>query len=223
MADLILASHFSRDTSEMGFSEKFRRFDKLLRLNEKTATNTLHISLNFSPDDHLETETMQRVAADYMTRIGFGDQPFLVYQHHDTTHPHVHIITTNVKANGKAIYLHNIGKKLSEPARKQIELEYGLIKAERKRKEESVSLQAIALRGAQYGRSETKRLISNILVNVISSYKFASLEEFNAILKQFNVFADGGTPGSRMHENRGLMYSLLDAEGFKIDVAIKAS
>lgn len=104
-AELILAAHFSRDIAEMGFSEKLARFEKLTQLNEKSKTNTLHLSLNFSPDDVLDTETMQRIAADYMERIGFGKQPFLVYQHNDTAHPHIHIVTTTIKQDGKGRYL----------------------------------------------------------------------------------------------------------------------
>ena len=31
-----------------------------------------------------------------MEQIGFGDQPYLVYQHNDAGHPHIHIVTTRI-------------------------------------------------------------------------------------------------------------------------------
>jgi hypothetical protein len=45
---------------------------------------------------------------------------------------------------------------------------------------------------AQYGKMETKRAIQNVLDVVINQYKFSSLPELNAVLKQYNVMADRG-------------------------------
>lgn len=208
-AELIFASHFSRDISEMGFSEKLRRFEKLTQLNEKSKTNTLHLSLNFSPEDNLDTELMQKLASDYMERIGFSGQPYLVYMHDDTAHPHLHIVTTTIRSNGKPIYLHNLAKRKSEPARKAMELEYGLIRAE----------------GRSQGNAQTERKgrIENIVREVVSGYKFTSLDELNAILRQFNVIADRGGVNSRMFQNRGLVYSFIDKNGYKNGKSVKAS
>jgi hypothetical protein len=57
----------------------------------------------------------------------------------------------------------------------------------------------------------------------MSSYKYCSLPEFNAILKQFNVLADRGSEAGRIFKNRGLVFRVLDAQGNKIGVPIKAS
>lgn len=222
-AQLLLASRFSRDVSEMGFSEKLVRFEKLNGLNPKSKTNTLHLSLNFSPDDKLDTEKMQRIAVDYMERIGFGRQPFLVYQHNDTAHPHLHIVTTTIQPTGRSIYLHNIGRRKSEPARKAIELEYGLVQAQSRKPVNSLSLEPVSLSAADYGKSETKRVISNIVREITSRYKYTSLGELNAVLRRYNVVADPGPPGSRMRQKQGLVYCLLDRNGKKIGVPIKAS
>lgn len=222
-AHLLFASHFSRDVSEMGFSEKLLRFQKLTQLNEKCKTNTVHLSLNFTAEDKLDSASLQKIAADYMGRIGFGKQPYLVYQHHDTAHPHIHIVTTTIQPNGRSIFLHNIGRRKSEPARKAIEEEYGLVKAESRQKTNELSLTPATLPAAHYGKAETKRVVSNIVREVVNSFKYASLEELNAALRQYNVVADPGTEGTRMRQNKGLQYSLLGRDGNKIGVAIKAS
>jgi hypothetical protein len=62
-----------------------------------------------------------------------------------------------------------------------------------------------------YGKSETKRAISNVLMKVISEYKFTSLSALNAVLKLFNVTADRGEKDSRIYRNNGLTYRILDA------------
>ena len=74
-----------------------------------------------------------------------------------------------------------------------------------------------------YGKSETKRSISNVVGAVFSQYKFTSLPEFNAALKQFNVVADRGKEEGRIYKNRGLVYRILDADSNKVGVPIKAS
>jgi len=222
-AELIMASRFGCELPAMGFSEKLERFERLNKKCKRAGTNTLHLSLNFSPHDQLSTERMQEIAMEYMKRIGFGDQPFLVYRHDDTNHPHLHIVTSCIKSNGRAINMHMIGKKKSEPARKALEQEFNLIAAQSMKKEASLPLYPAAPVQAQYGHDETKRVISNIVREVTSGYHFTSLDELNAILKQFNVIADPGLPGTKMRENGGLVYSILDQFGKKVGVPIKAS
>lgn len=43
-----------------------------------------------------------------------------------------------------------------------------------------------------YGKTETKRAVSNVLMKVISEYKFTSLSALNAVLRLYNVTADRG-------------------------------
>jgi len=52
---------------------------------------------------------------------------------------------------------------------------------------------------------------------------FTSLPEFNAALKQFNVVAYRGKEEGRIYKNRGLVYRILDSDGNKVGVPIKAS
>ena len=74
-----------------------------------------------------------------------------------------------------------------------------------------------------YGKQETKQSISNIVAAVFRQYKFTSLPEFNASLKQFNVVADRGKEEGRIYKNGGLVYRILDEDGNKVGVPIKAS
>ncbi|MEE1947250.1 relaxase/mobilization nuclease domain-containing protein [Pedobacter sp. KR3-3] len=222
-AALLLISGFPCVAGRLSFKRKLERFQKLTRQNEMTKTNAVHISLNFSKDDILEAGDLKRIAIDYMRRIGFGDQPFLVYQHFDAPHPHIHIATVNIADGGKRIETHNIGRNQSEKARKEIEIEYGLIIAENQRKDVADMLSQVNLEKAIYGKAATKAAISGIVQEVTGSYKFTSLPELNAVLRQFNVLADRGSESSAMYKNKGLVYSLLDEKGNKVGVPIKAS
>ena len=219
-ADLIWESGFHKDIHQMDFHDKLLRFKDLTMRNERTKTNTVHISLNFAIGEKLHIEKLNNIANYYMENIGFGDQPYLVYLHHDAGHPHVHIVTTNIKPSGERISLHNLGKTKSETARKLIEQQYDLIPATRKEKQKQES---ISLRKVDYGKVDTKRAISNVVRSVVDSYKFTSIPEFNAVLGHYNVAADRGSKESRMYGKNGLLYWALDSKGEKIGVPIKAS
>ncbi|UCS95226.1 relaxase/mobilization nuclease domain-containing protein [Echinicola marina] len=224
VAKCIGAGNYPVDPDKMSFTMKLNRFLKQMELNEKTKRNSVHISLNFDvSENHLSKEKLLEIADSYLDKIGFGRQPYLVYQHHDAGHPHIHLVTTNIEADGKRIDLHHLGIRKSEPARKTLEKEFGLVEAEAQKKDENYKLKPIAVSKAMYGKSQTKMAIQNILENVLTPYKYTSLPELNAILNQYNVKAERGTENSKVYQTGGLIYRVLDADGNPVGVPIKAS
>ncbi len=224
LATCIHANLFIRDPAELSFYDKLDRFTDLTERNRRTQTNAVHISLNFDPKEKLEDDGLERIAGAYMEKIGFGDQPYLVYRHFDAAHPHIHIVTTNIRENGKRISLHNIGRNQSEVARKEVEQEFGLVRAESKKNDQRATLHPVDVRQAvEYGKSETRRSLSNVVRTVTRSYKYTSLPELNAALRLFNVTAERGSEGSQMYKKKGLIYSLLDKHGKRVGIPVKAS
>lgn len=222
-AELILAQGYLKNADQLTFADRLTRLENLAKKNERVRTNCVHISLNFEPKEVLSDEKLVLIAKDYMQKIDLGDQPFLVYRHFDAAHAHVHIVTTNIKCDGIRIPLHNIGLAKSEPIRKALETKYGLVSAEGRGQHPSQFLKPADVKAATYGKSETKTTISNIVRTIVRSYKFTSIEELNAILNEYNVIADRGEPGSKMYENKGLVYAILNTNGEKTGVPIKAS
>ena len=123
LAECIYAHNFLKEAAQLNFYEKLERFERLIALNKRAATNTIHVSLNFGLNENIEGEKLVEIATVYMQKIGFGGQPYLVYQHHDAGHPHVHIVSTIIQKDGKRISLHNLGKNESNKARKEIEID----------------------------------------------------------------------------------------------------
>lgn len=219
----LYAVNYLNEVKNMNFYQKLDGFEHLNNLNDRATTKTLHVSLNFDPSEKIADDKLLSIAELYMNKIGFGEQPFIVYKHEDAGHPHIHIVSTTIKENGTRINTHNIGRNQSEKARKEIEQMYGLVKAERQQQLIKPGNKPADAQKAIYGKSETKRSISNVVGEVFSQYKFTSLPEFNAALKQFNVVVDRGKEGGRIYKNRGLLYRILDANGNKVGVPIKAS
>lgn len=218
------AENFPLDADQMSFDVKLGCFKKLTDLNQRAKKTSVHISLNFDPTElDLSEQRLMEIASDYMLRIGFGKQPFLVYRHFDAGHPHIHIVTTNVKADRKTIDMHFIGAKKSEPARKMIEKKFDLVPAASNAKQLLYQPKAISVSQVAYGRTQTKKAIQNVLEHVINQYKYCSLAELNAVLGKYNIMAQSGEEGSRVYRNKGLLYRVLDAGGVPVGVPIKAS
>ncbi|MDJ1498905.1 hypothetical protein QNI19_38615 [Cytophagaceae bacterium DM2B3-1] len=72
-------------------------------------------------------------------------------------------------------------------------------------------------RGVQFGWNRV------FTFNRIYNYRYTSLSELNAVLKQYNILADRGSEDSRVYQTNGLVYRLLDENGDKVGVPIKAS
>lgn len=223
VAECIYAGNFLLDVKALNFYKKLERFVHQTELNQRAKTNLLHISLNFHPSEKLSKEKLISISSLYIEKIGFAAQPFLIYQHNDAGHPHIHIITTSIQENGKRINTFNIGKNQSEIARKEIEKQYNLIKASGRKLTIELGIKPLAPQKIQYGFSETKRSIINVLDEVINNYKYTSIPELNAVLKLYNLIADRGSENSRIYKNKGLTYRIIDSENNKIGVPIKAS
>lgn len=223
-AECISAVNFPLELTRLNFTLKLNRFVKQASLNDNVKRNAVHISLNFDPSENHSKEKLNEIAKIYMEKIGFGKQPYLIYQHYDAGHPHLHVITNNIQRDGKRIDLHLLGIRKSEPARKEIEEIFNLVKAEGKKIKEQFSLQSVvANRKVEYGKTESKKAINRVLNKVLLEYKYSSLPELNAVLNQYNIHADRGTEESRIFKNNGLLYKILDENLKPIGVPIKAS
>lgn len=217
------AKGYLREAAEMNFYQKLAGLENLIQLNDRAETKTLHVSLNFDPSEKLPESKLIEIANQYMNRIGFGEQPFLVYKHEDAGHPHIHIVSATIKADGSRINTHNIGRNQSEKARKELEQQFGLRVAGRQPQKTGTAAKVIDAEKALYGKHETRKAISDIVGVIFYGYNFTSLPEYNAALRQFNVLADRGKEDGRIYKNGGLVYRLLDGDGHKIGVPIKAS
>lgn len=226
-AELIHSSGFGKDTEQLGFSDKLNTLLRLAERNEQTKVNSIHISLNFDPSERdIPKDTLRQIADTYLQKIGFGGQPYLVYKHNDSGHPHIHIVTTNIQRNSNRIKLHNIGKNQSEKARKEIEKEFNLVRADSRQRLQQFEIKPIQAEKVIYGpgsRSGTKRAITNVLDAILPTYRYTSLPELNAVLRRYNVVADQGSKDSRIYKNNGLVYRALDAKGQKVGVPVPAS
>ena len=194
-------------------AENFRLFMPKMG---KTKKPVLHISLNPHPDDRLSDQDFEILSREYLDKLGFGEQPYVIYKHEDIDRHHIHIVTVNVNEEGKRLnqdFLYRRSKKITT----ELEEKYNLHKAQREKISPDTPITKIDPTG------DIKRQVANTVKMVGMRYKFQSMGEYNAILGLYNVrcdTADGRVNGREYH---GLVYFATDDNGNTIATPLKAS
>lgn len=182
----------------------------------RTKKPVLHISLNPHPDDRLTDQDFEILAREYLDKLGFGEQPYIIYKHEDIDRHHIHIVTVNVNEQGKRLdqsFLFRRSKKITT----EFEEKYGLHKAQRERVSPDTPITKINPDG------DIKRQVQNTVKLVGMRWQFQSIGEYNAILGLYNVrceMTDGKVNGREYH---GLVYFATDDNGNTIATPLKAS
>ena len=75
------------------------------RLKPNIAKPVAHISLDFSKQDkeRLTDSFMVNIATEYMEKMGYKDTQFIICRHHDTEHPHIHLVINRINNHGERI------------------------------------------------------------------------------------------------------------------------
>lgn len=72
-------------------------------MNPKLKRNTYHTSLNFATGEKISNQKMKSIAEEYMKRMGFDNNLYIIFRHHDTNHPHCHILATRNRFDGTVV------------------------------------------------------------------------------------------------------------------------
>ncbi len=194
-------------------AENFREFMPMIGRTKKPV---LHISLNPHPDDKLTDQDFEILAREYLEKLGFGEQPFIIYKHEDIDRHHIHIVTVNVNEQGKRLnqdFLFRRSKKITT----ELEEKYNLHKAQREKITPDMPIRKVD------PSSDIKRQVANTVKMVGMRYKFQTLGEYNAVLSLYNIRCeqtDGRVNGREYH---GLVYFATDDEGKVVANPFKAS
>jgi len=194
-----------------------KSFEPYLDANKRTEKPVLHISLNPHPDDKLTNEQLSDIAQEYMDKMGYGNQPYLVYKHEDLDRHHLHIVSVRIDENGKKLD-DSFEKRRSEEVRKYLEEKYNLLPANRQQQSNALYLKPINIK-----EGNIKRQISNITKSLIKDYRFQSINEYRALLNLFGLTVEEVKGEVRGKEYNGLVYSALNKKGEKTGNPFKAS
>lgn len=97
---IIMAENISPSENPIAaIREEFRKRDIA---NIRTERVSFHASINPTPDE-LEKMDIQEICKEYMSRLGYADQPYIVVEHNDTGRKHYHIVSHRIGPDGRKI------------------------------------------------------------------------------------------------------------------------
>lgn len=116
-----LATNMAGKTPRQFASE----FGVIRKLRPKLGRAVAHSVISIAPDESLNREQWKCVAESYLEHMGFSNSQYVVVQHNDTEHDHIHIIANRVSMDGAVVSESNDYKRHEEIMRK-LEKQYGL-------------------------------------------------------------------------------------------------
>lgn len=208
---------FDDCSGKTSITNALRDFQRYLSPHIRTEKPVVHISLNPHPDDVLTDMEMENIAREYLERMGYGNQPYMVYKHEDIDRHHMHIVTIRVDENGKCLdsrYNYHRSKAIT----RDLEEKYNLHKADRKQRQADNPLRKVDI-----SQGNVKKQVANTVKSLCATYRFQSLGEYRALLSLYNISLEEvrGEVGGR--EYHGFVYSATNGQGNKVGNPFKAS
>ncbi|OPB87924.1 relaxase [Elizabethkingia miricola] len=193
-------------------------FEPYLSANIKTEKTVRHISLNPDPADKVNDEQFTEMAQEYMERMGYSNQPYIVFKHTDIDRTHIHIVSTCVGIDGKKIpddYDHPRSMAIC----RDLEQKYNLQKATEQEQKQTNKV----FKPVNHKNGDIKSQIASVVRHLPKYYNFSTMGSYNALLLLFNITAEE-VKGERNGQTvNGLVYFALDKNGNKVSNPFKAS
>lgn len=197
-------------------SDCVRDFERAMPSQINTGKPVIHISLNPHPDDRLTDTQLADISREYLEKMGFGGQPYMIFKHEDIDRQHVHIVSTRVRGDG-SIISDSMDFERSRKITDALEQKYGLHP-----KGESLK-EAWQLSPVDVQEGNLKRQVANVLKPLSEMYRFQSLTEYRALLSLYNIGIEKVEGNNNGNKYTGLVYSALDADGNRAGKPLKSS
>ena len=183
-----------------------RDFKRFMPEQVRTRNKVIHISLNPHPDDRLTDMELEQLARKYLGRLGYGDQPYLVFKHEDISRHHLHIVSVNVDEQGRRLnrdFIHRRSRRITS----ELEKKYGLHPADRCQLRTDNPLRPV-----DTSQGDVRRQVSNVVKAVMATYRFRTMGEYRALLSLYNVTVEEARGMVDGREYHGLVYFPLSPD-----------
>jgi len=217
-ADIILSGQLSAD-GRLTAERVFREMTAYIPSGTRTKNVVFHASINPRPDEPLSDDRLRTIAREYLRRLGYGDQPFIVFKHRDIAREHIHLVSTRVRHDGSKIR-DTMEHVRSTRIMRSLEAKFGLMPSSPSQKKEGVSAQPSVV---DINAGDIKRQVAATVQYVLGRYAFQSVGEMNLLLARFRVTAEEVKTERKGRPFDGIVYAATDADGHKICTPIKAS
>lgn len=158
-----------------------------------------HTSLSFSNEDKLDNEKLLAIAYDYLTESDYKDNQYMIFRHHDTDHPHLHLLVNRITFSGEVVSDSNNYLK-SESILRKLEERYNLVsvasskKASRKASTKD-ELEMMKRRGAVSEKWALQELLEKVIAQSKTISELIARGDQAGIAFLFNQASTGRVTG----------------------------
>ncbi len=189
-----------------------------LEANRRTTNTVFHASLNPSPEDKLTDDQLRDIAQEYMERMGYGNQPYIVFKHKDISREHLHLVSLRVDELGRKISdSHEYDRSMS--VLRELERKYDLHPSIKGQEQTDTP----DLRKVNYKAGNVKQQVSSVVRSCLRNYKCSSYGELRTLLELFNISVEERTGTIDGRNYAGVIYGALTDDGYGTGTPIKSS
>ena len=168
-------------------SNTMATFEEYERGSRRCEKMSFHASIDPSVDDKMSDKDIEEFAKKLMEKLGYGDQPYIVYKHSDIDRVHYHIVSVRVDKEGRKINDSNERKRCHQILKDLVaEFGYKVGNGQKKdnRAEEFGVYKGFTPKAGNYSR-QIEMLVSHAM-----RYHFTTEPQFRMLMNTLNVDFD---------------------------------
>lgn len=181
----LLAARNLEDDRLVTIMRTFREYEDNPLLKRQTRSRSFHMTVGPGPGEYMDKEKLLRFVDEIMERLGYADQPYVIYQHNDIEREHYHIVSTRFDMKGHKIKCNNDAQVLNKLLR-ELSHEYGFVvgRGEQTRRYAAVNRQRIPR--FREGSANVLNSLEGLFRRALK-YVFHSFSQFQFIMKVMGV------------------------------------
>ncbi|MEP6738248.1 MAG: relaxase/mobilization nuclease domain-containing protein, partial [Chryseolinea sp.] len=137
-----------------------------------------HASINFPPNEEISNQAIKQIALDYLRDTGFDQHQFIIFRHHDSHHPHLHVLVNRIGYDGKVLSDSNDFAR-SEKVLRGLEKKYKLTQviSSKQASERAVTKDELEMM-KRTGEPSNKARLQNIIKDILHMKQTLTSSEF---------------------------------------------
>ena len=164
-----------------------KTFERYENGSLRTEKMSFHASINPGITDGMTDAQVREFSREYMEKMGYGNQPYILYKHTDTGRIHYHIVSVRVDENGRKIPDFK-ERKRSQQAMRELAAKYGYDIGKKKEagnkqgeKKETNPYQGFDPAEGDYGKQIEK------IADLAMTYHFTNSRQFAVVMESLGV------------------------------------
>ena len=186
-----------------------QEFNLIRQLRPGLGKAVFHVSLNLPYSDRLNDKEFAALGCDYLMKMGFDNNQFIMYRHTDTKHEHIHIVANRVRYSSRLVSDSNI-KRRSREVINDLEKKYGLTQISGKNSLKKPLTRKEIEKTLRTGNLPIKLILQDRVGSAISratdTTEFIKLLQEQNISPKFNVSKTTGRVSGISFNHQGIVY-----------------